>query len=71
MTSLEKSKLWLENPNVPEDLKEEIRNASDDQIEDMFYRTLEFGTGGLRGILGAGSNRMNIFTVRKATLGFG
>ena len=71
MTSLEKSKLWLENPNVPEDLKEEIRNASEDQIEDMFYRTLEFGTGGLRGILGAGSNRMNIFTVRKATLGFG
>ena len=41
MTSLEKSKLWLENPNVPEDLKEEIRNASEDQIEDMFYRTLE------------------------------
>ncbi len=71
MTSIEKSKLWLDSSVVPEDLKDEIRHASSEQINDMFYRSLEFGTGGLRGVLGAGSNRMNILTVKKATLGFG
>lgn len=53
------------------ELAEELRRIADDPaaIEDRFYRELEFGTGGLRGILGAGTNRMNVYTVRKATQG--
>ena len=45
-----------------------IRN-NEEEIEDRFYRDLEFGTGGLRGVIGAGTNRMNFYTVRKATQG--
>lgn len=62
---------WLENPIFDDKTKEELRSiASDDkEIQDRFYRELEFGTGGLRGVLGAGTNRMNIYTVRKATQG--
>jgi phosphoglucomutase len=71
MTSEEKSKKWLESDNVSEELKAQIRSASKEDIDDMFYRSLEFGTGGLRGLLGPGSNRMNVLTVRKVTLGFG
>jgi phosphoglucomutase len=70
MTSLEKSRLWFESPAVSEDLKEQIKTASKEEIEDMFYRDLEFGTGGMRGILGPGSNRMNVFTIKKVTVGF-
>ncbi len=50
-------------------LLEELRDMSDDQMEDAFYRDLAFGTGGLRGIIGAGSNRMNVVTVQKASQG--
>lgn len=62
---------WLENPYFDEQTKEELRGIAGDQkeIEERFYRDLEFGTGGLRGIIGAGTNRMNIYTVRKATQG--
>lgn len=62
---------WLDNPIFDDETKAELRNiASDDkEIQDRFYRELEFGTGGLRGVLGAGTNRMNIYTVRKATQG--
>lgn len=62
---------WLDNPIFDDKTKEELRSiASDDkEIQDRFYRELEFGTGGLRGVLGAGTNRMNIYTVRKATQG--
>ncbi|ASA24517.1 phospho-sugar mutase [Paenibacillus donghaensis] len=63
---------WLENPAVDTETKAEL-NALKDQpkeLEERFYRDLEFGTGGLRGIIGAGSNRMNKYTVGRATQGF-
>ena len=62
---------WLEDSYFDEKTKEELREIIGDtkEIEERFYRDLEFGTGGLRGIMGAGTNRMNIYTVRKATQG--
>ncbi len=62
---------WLAQPGLPEDLAEELRGIAGDAeaISDRFYRDLAFGTGGLRGVIGAGTNRMNIYTVRKATQG--
>ena len=62
---------WLENPYFDEETKKELQALKDDEkeIEDRFYRELEFGTAGLRGVIGAGTNRMNIYTVRKATQG--
>jgi hypothetical protein len=61
---------WLDNPLLTDELREELLAVkSPDEIEDRFYRDLKFGTGGLRGVLGAGTNRMNVYTVRKATLG--
>lgn len=62
---------WLQNPYFDETTKEELRAIADDEkeIEDRFYCQLEFGTGGLRGVIGAGTNRMNIYTVRQATQG--
>lgn len=54
---------------VDEETKKELRTLNECEIEDRFYRDLEFGTGGLRGIMAAGTNRMNLFTVRKATQG--
>ncbi|HPF30683.1 MAG TPA: phospho-sugar mutase, partial [Lachnospiraceae bacterium] len=62
---------WLEDSYFDQKTKEEllaIRN-DDKEVEDRFYKELEFGTGGLRGVIGAGTNRMNIYTVRKATQG--
>lgn len=71
MSYLENYKSWLESPYIDETTKEELRKIADDEkeIEDRFYRDLEFGTGGLRGVIGAGTNRLNIYTVRKATQG--
>ena len=60
---------WLSEPCVDESTKEELMNLTDGEIEDRFYRDLEFGTGGLRGIMGAGTNRMNVYTIRRATQG--
>ena len=62
---------WLEDSYFDEKTKEELRGIAADEreIEERFYRNLEFGTGGLRGIIGAGTNRMNVYTVRKATQG--
>ncbi len=62
---------WVEDSYFDEDTKKELRGIAGDadEIEERFYRDLEFGTGGLRGIIGAGTNRMNIYTVRKATQG--
>ena len=62
---------WLDDDYFDEETKTEllaIRN-NETEVEDRFYRELEFGTGGLRGVIGAGTNRMNIYTVRKATQG--
>ncbi|PKM94810.1 MAG: phosphoglucomutase [Firmicutes bacterium HGW-Firmicutes-1] len=62
---------WLQSTYFDEATKEELKGikGNDKEIQERFYKDLEFGTGGLRGILGAGSNRMNIYTVRKATQG--
>ncbi|HFL3264689.1 TPA: phospho-sugar mutase [Clostridioides difficile] len=63
--------MWLNSPYFDEQTKNELLNIKDDEkeIQDRFYKNLEFGTGGLRGIIGAGTNRINIYTVRRATLG--
>ncbi|MGG7212156.1 phospho-sugar mutase [Clostridium nigeriense] len=62
---------WLTSSVIDEKMKDELRQIKDEtEIEDRFYKDLEFGTGGLRGVIGAGSNRMNIYTVSKATQGF-
>ncbi len=63
---------WLETPMEDAALLDELLSVKGDEeaIKDRFYRELEFGTGGLRGVLGAGVNRMNIYTVAKATQGF-
>lgn len=67
MTVNEKYNLWL---TLDEDTKNELESVNDEkEIEDRFYKDLSFGTGGLRGIMGAGTNRMNMYTVGKATLG--
>ena len=62
---------WLDNPYFDEGTKAELRSIANDEkeIEERFYMDLEFGTAGLRGVIGAGTNRMNIYTVRKATQG--
>ena len=62
---------WCNDPYFDEQTKAELKAiAGDDkEIEDRFYRTLEFGTAGLRGVIGAGTNRMNIYTVGAATQG--
>ena len=63
---------WLENATADPDLKAELESITgkEEEISDRFYRDLEFGTGGLRGVIGAGTNRMNVYTVGKATQGF-
>ena len=62
---------WLTDAYFDASTKEELKSIEDDEkeIEDRFYKELEFGTGGLRGVIGAGTNRMNVYTVRKATQG--
>ena len=62
---------WLQQDLDDKDLTEELLAVKDqpEEINDRFYRDLEFGTGGLRGVIGAGTNRMNVYTVRKATQG--
>ncbi|MED9904760.1 MAG: phospho-sugar mutase [Lachnospiraceae bacterium] len=66
-----KFQFWLEDNYFDEDTKNELLAIRNDEkeIEDRFYKDLEFGTGGLRGVIGAGTNRMNVYTVRKATQG--
>ena len=62
---------WLSDPYFDEETKKELMSIRNDEkeVEDRFYQELEFGTGGLRGVIGAGTNRMNIYVVRKATQG--
>lgn len=64
-------KEWCENPYFSEETRAELKSiaGNDKEIEDRFFKDLEFGTGGLRGVIGNGTNRMNIYTVRKATQG--
>ena len=71
MSYKEQYDFWLSDAYFDEATKEELRGiaGNEKEIEDRFYKELEFGTGGLRGVIGAGTNRMNIYTVRKATQG--
>ncbi len=68
-----KARIWLERASEDPDLRAELTaldpERDREELEDRFYRDLEFGTGGLRGVIGAGTNRMNIYTVRHATQG--
>ncbi|MEI3436260.1 MAG: phospho-sugar mutase [Clostridia bacterium] len=68
---LEEYKKWCESPDFDEETKKELSEIKDNEkeIEDRFYKELEFGTAGLRGVIGAGTNRMNKYTVGKATQG--
>ncbi|MBE6071395.1 MAG: phospho-sugar mutase [Clostridium butyricum] len=71
MNYKEKYNTWLNSDIINEETKNELRSITDEkEIEDRFYQDLDFGTGGLRGIIGAGSNRMNVYTVAQATQGF-
>lgn len=71
MNAAERYALWMNSPDIDEQTKAELKAIQNDpgEIEERFYTELEFGTAGLRGILGAGDNRMNIYNVRKATEG--
>ena len=71
MSYMDKYQEWLENPSIDEATKNELKEIQEDEkeIQDRFYKELEFGTGGLRGVIGAGTNRINIYTIRKATQG--
>ena len=71
MGYLEKAQAWKNYKDLDERLKKELNSMSDQDLKEAFTNDLEFGTGGMRGILGAGTNRLNIYIVMKATLGFG
>jgi len=66
---MEKYKQWLNYPFLDERLKVELKTMSEEEIHDAFYTNLEFGTAGMRGLLGVGCNRLNIYTIRKANVG--
>jgi len=70
MTITEKYNNWLAQPKLDGVLKEQLEAMNEADIEDAFYTELEFGTAGMRGIMGPGTNRMNIYTIRKANVGF-
>lgn len=61
---------WLNSDNIDEKFKKEIYNLDEKELEDRFYKELEFGTGGVRGIIGSGINRINIYTIGKVTQGY-
>ena len=71
MNYLEEYKKWCEDSSFDEETRKELMSIKDDEreIEDRFYKELEFGTAGLRGVIGMGTNRMNKYTVGKATQG--
>ena len=70
MSTKENYLRWLNSNRVSEQDKEILRNMNQEQIDDAFFKDVEFGTAGMRGVLGPGTNRMNDFTVRKATVAF-
>ena len=61
---------WMSNPNLDASLRKEMESMDEEAINDAFYTNIEFGTAGMRGVMGAGTNRINIHTIRKATEGF-
>jgi len=66
----ERYKQWLKEPSLDSSMKEELQSMSEKEIEEAFYKDLSFGTGGMRGIVGAGTNRLNRYTFRKAVYGY-
>jgi len=70
MNIQEKYEQWLNQKTLDGHLKTQLQNMSDSEKEDAFYKDLEFGTAGMRGVMGPGTNRLNIYTIRKATVGF-
>ena len=71
MGYMDEFNFWLNDDYFDQATKDELLKIKDNEseIEERFYKELEFGTGGLRGVIGAGTNRMNIYTVRKASQG--
>lgn len=67
---LEDIRKWRDYRHLDSAVRDEMESLTEEQVHECFYQNLEFGTGGMRGILGPGTNRMNIYTIRKATLGF-
>lgn len=70
MDYIQKYQSWVHFEAMDSTLKEELLNMNDSQKEDAFYIDIEFGTGGIRGLMGAGTNRVNVYTIMRATLGF-
>ena len=70
MSYIDTYNFWLNHPCIDEKSKEELLKMSEKEKEDAFYTNIKFGTAGMRGVMGVGSDRINIYTIRKATLGF-
>ena len=70
MSAKENYERWLKSPYLDESLRQEMAGMSEQEITDAFYTNIKFGTAGMRGVMGAGTNRLNIHTIRKATEGF-
>ena len=70
MDYIEKYQSWVNNNTLDETLKKELLTMTESQKEEAFYVDIEFGTGGIRGLMGAGTNRVNVYTIMRATLGF-
>ena len=70
MSYIDTYNMWKNHPNLDPSLAEEMKSMSEKDIENAFYTDVKFGTAGMRGVMGAGSNRINIHTIRKATQGF-
>ena len=70
MGTMENYNRWLKSSKVSEQDKQILKNMTKEEIDDAFFKDVEFGTAGMRGILGPGTNRLNEFTVKKATIGF-
>ena len=70
MTYLDNLNYWKNHPNLDEELRRELITLDDKQLEDAFYTDVKFQTAGMRGLMGVGTNRINIHTIRKATMGF-
>ncbi|HHT66982.1 MAG TPA: phospho-sugar mutase [Erysipelotrichaceae bacterium] len=71
MRILKNYERWLSSSKIDEQTRNQLKNMSKKEIDDAFFKDVEFGTAGMRGVLGPGTNRMNNFTVKKATVGFG
>ena len=61
---------WLNEPSLEKDLKEQLKALSKTEIKEAFYQDLKFGTAGARGLMGVGTNRFNIYTIKRLSLGF-